>query len=154
MHDIALSAVDAGFTDVFLMGDHGGGQSELAAVAKDLDAQLTRRGVRVFYVPDLYVKEKEQARAYEASHDLPTSDVHAGLDDTSELMALDAPRRWIRADKLAPSTGSRTAITGVDGDPTRASAALGDIFLQYKVDDAVNQIRQLTGASQRSIQSR
>jgi creatinine amidohydrolase/Fe(II)-dependent formamide hydrolase-like protein len=99
--------------------------------------------VRVFYVPDLYFKEKEQARAYEASHGLPTHDVHAGTDDTSELMALDGQHRWIRTNKLAPSEGAQTARTGVDGDPTKASAALGDVFLQYKVDDAVRQIRQL-----------
>lgn len=143
VHDIAMSAADAGFKNVFLMGDHGDGQNELAAVAKDLDAQWKLRGVRVFYVGDVYNKEKQQARSYAASHGLPTTDVHAGFDDTSELMALDAQHRWIRVDKLAASTGARTAITGVDGDPTKSSAALGDIFLQYKIDDAVAEIRQL-----------
>jgi creatinine amidohydrolase/Fe(II)-dependent formamide hydrolase-like protein len=63
-------------------------------------------------------------------------------------MAVDAQHRWIRSDKLAPSTGARTAVTGVDGDPTRASAKLGDIFLQYKIDDAVSQIRSLLGNRQ------
>jgi creatinine amidohydrolase/Fe(II)-dependent formamide hydrolase-like protein len=58
-------------------------------------------------------------------------------------MALDGAHRWIRTDKLAPSEGAQTARTGVDGDPTKASAALGDVFLQYKVDDAVTQIHQL-----------
>jgi creatinine amidohydrolase len=146
VHDIAMSAADAGFKNVFLMGDHGDGQNELAVVAKDLDAQWKPRGVRVFYVGDVYNKEKEQARSYAASHALPTTDVHAGFDDTSELIALDAQHRWIRADKLAASTGVRTAITGVDGDPTKSSAALGNIFLQYKVDDAVAEIRQLLSA--------
>ena len=145
VHDIAVSAADAGFKNVFLMGDHGGGQNELASVAKELDAQWKPRGVRVFYISDLYTKEKQQARAYAASHGLPTSDVHAGLDDTSELMALDAQHRWIRSDKLAPSVGARTAATGVDGDPTKASPKLGLIFLQYKVDDAVTQMNQFSG---------
>jgi creatinine amidohydrolase/Fe(II)-dependent formamide hydrolase-like protein len=143
VHDVALSAVDAGFRNVFIMGDHGDGQDILGAVAKELDAQWKPRGVRVFYVPDLYFKAKEQARAYESSHGITSHDVHAGTDDTSELMALDAPHRWIRADKLAPGEGARTAVTGVDGDPTKASPALGDIFLRYKIDDAVAQIRQL-----------
>jgi len=58
-------------------------------------------------------------------------------------MALDGQHRLIRSDKLAPSGGAQTARTGVDGDPTKASAALGDIFLKYKLDDAVAQIRQL-----------
>jgi creatinine amidohydrolase len=143
VHDVALSAIDAGFHNVFIMGDHGDGQDVLGAVAKELDGQWKPKGVRVFYVPDLYYREKQQAHAYEASHGLPTHDVHAGTDDTSELMALDGQHRWIRADKLAPSEGAQTARTGVDGDPTKATSALGDVFLQYKVDDAVGQIRQL-----------
>jgi creatinine amidohydrolase/Fe(II)-dependent formamide hydrolase-like protein len=143
VHDVALSAADAGFRNIFIMGDHGDGQDVLGAVSRDLDSQWRPKGVRVFYVPDLYFKEKQQAHAYAASHGLPTHDVHAGADDTSELMALDAQHRWIRADKLAPSVGSETARTGVDGDPSKASAQLGDIFLQYKVANAVAQIRQL-----------
>ena len=145
VHDVALSALDAGFRNVFIMGDHGDGQDVLAAVAKNLDAQWKSKGTRVFYVADPYFKEKQQAHAYEQSHGLTTHDVHAGTDDTSELMALDGQHRWIRTDKLAASTGAETARTGVDGDPTKASAALGDVFLQYKVDDAVAQIRRLRG---------
>jgi creatinine amidohydrolase len=143
VHDVAMSAADAGFKNVFVMGDHGDGQTQMAAAAKELDAQWKPRGVRVFYVGDLYNKEKAQAKAYAASHGLPTTDVHAGFDDTSELMALDAPHRWIRSDKIAASTGARTAVTGVDGDPTKSSPALGEIFLQYKIDDAVAQMRKL-----------
>jgi len=143
VRDVAFSAADAGFRNVFIMGDHGDGQDILATVAKELDVQWRPRGVRVFYVPDVYFKEKQQAHAYEASHGITTHDVHAGTDDTSELMALDAPHRWIRRDKLAPSSGAQTAVTGVDGDPTKATPALGNVFLQYKIDDAVAQIRQL-----------
>jgi len=146
VHDIAMSAADGGFKNVFLMGDHGDGQNELAAVAKELDAQWKPRGVRVFYVGDVYTQEKAQAKAYAATHGLPTTDVHAGFDDTSELMALDAPHRWIRSDKIVASAGARTAITGVDGDPTRSSPALGEILLQYKIDDAVAEIRKLLAA--------
>lgn len=146
VHDVALSALDAGFSNVFIMGDHGDGQDVLASVAKSLNDQWKPRGERVFYVPDLYFKEKQQAKSYESSIGLSTHDVHAGADDTSELMALDAQHRWIRTDKLAPSEGSQTSRTGVDGDPTKASAALGARFLQYKIDDAVNQIRSFTSA--------
>ena len=147
VHDVILSALDAGFRNVFIMGDHGDGQDALATVAKTLDSQWTSKGAHVFYVPDIYFKEKQQAHAYEASHGLPTHDVHAGTDDTSELMALDAQHRWIRADKLAPSSGAEAARTGVDGDPTKASPALGDIFLRYKIDNAVAQIRELIRGS-------
>src|SRR5258706_6316358 len=147
VHDVALTAIDAGFHNVFIMGDHGDGQDVLGAVANELAAEWKPKGVRVFYVPDLYFKEKQQAHAYEASHGLPTHDVHAGTDDTSELMALDGQHRWIRTDKLAPSEGAQTARSGVDGDPTKATAALSPISLQYKLDNAVNQIRQLLNST-------
>src|SRR6266550_174991 len=144
VHDVAFSAIDAGFRNVFIMGDHGDGQDVLGAVAKELDSQWKPKGVRVFYIPDVYFKAKQQARAYETSHGITTHDVHAGTDDTSELMALDGQHRWIRSDKVSRSEGPQTARTGVDGDPTKASATLGKIFLQYKIDDAVAQIRQLS----------
>jgi len=146
VHDIALSALDAGFRNVFIMGDHGDGQDVLVSVAKTLDGQWKSKAARVFYVPDIYFKEKQQAHAYEAAHGLPSHDVHAGTDDTSELMALDGQHRWIRADKLAPSQDAQTARSGVDGDPTKASAALGNVFLKFKIDDAVAQIRHLIAA--------
>jgi creatinine amidohydrolase/Fe(II)-dependent formamide hydrolase-like protein len=147
VHDVAESAGDAGFKNIFLMGDHGGGQAELGQVARQLDAQWKARGVRFFYVPDVYVLEKEQAQRFAATRNLPTKDVHAGFDDTSELMALDPPHRWIRYEKIAASKGTQTAVTGVDGDPTKASAAYGKIFLDYKVDDGVNAIRRLLGSA-------
>jgi creatinine amidohydrolase len=147
VRDVAESAIAGGFRYVAIMGDHGGGQDVLAAVAHELDATWKPKGVRVFYISDLYVKEKQQAHAYEAARGI-THDVHAGTDDTSELMALDGNHRWIRSDKLAPSAGARSAVTGVDGDPTKASAALGNIFIGYKIADAVAQIRALE-ASQR-----
>ncbi len=141
IHDVVLSALDAGFKNVVLMGDHGDGQGILAAVAADLDRSWQKKGARVFYIPDLYFKAKQQARAYEAAHGIK-SDVHAGTDDTSELMALDTQHRWIRSDKLSAGT----LANGVNGDPTKASTTLGNIFIEYKVSDAVSQIRKLTGA--------
>ena len=140
VHDVALSALDAGFKTVVIMGDHGDGQNMLASAASELDGSWKSRGARVFYIPDLYVKAKQQAHAYESAHGIK-NDVHAGTDDTSELMSLDGSHRWIRADKL--SQGSLG--NGVNGDPSKATASLGDIFLGYKIADAVSQIRLLTG---------
>jgi creatinine amidohydrolase/Fe(II)-dependent formamide hydrolase-like protein len=144
VHDAALSAAVAGFRDVVLMGDHGTGQDVLASVAKSLDAQWKPKGVRVFYIPDLYYKARQQSRAYEAAHGIK-QDEHAGTDDTSQLMAIDSLHQWIRADKIAVGGPAQYPVTGVNGDPTKASAALGRIFLGYKIDDAVAQIRSLVG---------
>ena len=123
VRQVALSAIAAGFRSVFIMGDHGGGQGELGCAAEGLDREWRVRGVRVLYVPDLYFKEKEQMRAYLRAHGIP-EDRHAGTDDTSEIMYLDAAGQWIRRDKLAASDSTQQSSTGVDGDPTRATAAL------------------------------
>ena len=143
VHDVTLSAAVAGFKNVVLMGDHGDGQDVLRAVAQELDAKFKAKGVRVLFISDLYAKAKQKSRAYEAAHGIH-NDVHAGTDDTSELMAIDAQRRWIRSGKIAASTPAEFATTGVNGDPTKATATMGLIFIGYKIDVAVAQIDQLT----------
>jgi len=135
---IAASAIAAGFRQIYIMGDHGEGQEQLRDVALSLDANWRANGVRVRYVPDLYYKEKEQARAYLAQRHI-APDRHAGTDDTSELLYIDS--LWIRRDKLAKSDSTEQATTGVDGDPTKATREMGEVFIGYKVADAVAQIR-------------
>jgi creatinine amidohydrolase/Fe(II)-dependent formamide hydrolase-like protein len=138
-HDVAMSAIAAGFKNVVLMSDHGGGgQEALKRVAADMDSVWKRNGIRVVYVPDLYFKEKEQMRAYLTEHKIAI-DQHAGTDDTSEVMFIDSENRWIRRDKLIDGKGTE----GVTGDQTKATPELGKMFINYKIQDAVEQIRQL-----------
>jgi creatinine amidohydrolase/Fe(II)-dependent formamide hydrolase-like protein len=134
--EVAASAISAGFRNIFLMGDHGGGQDVLKKVAAGLDAQWAPKGVRVRYVPDVYYKSQELTSRYLTEHGLPVG-AHAGIPDTAQVMYLDRDHRWIRRDKLAP--GDKT--NGVDGDPRQATPEMGKIFIQYKIDVAVTQIR-------------
>ena len=145
VREIAVSALAAGFREIYLMGDHGGGQAELKVAAERLDAEWRARGAYVRYVPDLYYRSQELAKKYLAAHRIMIG-THADAVDTSELMFLDPWRRWIRADKLELSEAARQPATGVEGDPTKASAEMGKIFLGYKIDAAVAQIRALRDA--------
>jgi len=145
MREIAVSAIDAGFKEVYLMGDHGGGQDELKHAAEGLDAEWAAKGVRVRYVPDLYYKAQEHSRKFLGEKHVYAG-THAGSHDTSELMFIDGSGRWIRRDKLAKSEAAQVPVTGVDGDPTHASAEWGKIFLDQKIDAAVAQIRELRAA--------
>jgi creatinine amidohydrolase/Fe(II)-dependent formamide hydrolase-like protein len=139
--EVVLSALAAGFKNVVLMGDHGDGQAALRQVASKLDEAWRRRSARVYYIPDLYYKSREQTRDYLAARGIAVGR-HAGISDTSELMFLDKEQKWIRSDKLAPDDGK----TGVDGDPRQASAELGGILLDMKVRNAVAQINALVNA--------
>ena len=142
---VALSAINAGFKQIYLMGDHGGGQKELSLAAENLDREWSPQGVRIRYVPDPYFKETEQSEQYLKDHHIVTGE-HAGAEDTSEVMFLDTAHKWIRTDKLAASDRTMEPKTGVDGDPTKATAEMGKVFVGFKVDDAVAQIRAFRSA--------
>ena len=137
--EVALSAISAGFKNVALMGDHGGDQVPLRKVAEALNAEWSSKGTHVYYIPDLYDKEKQQVKEYLTKRNLPIGE-HAAIDDTSELMFVDKDNKWIRKNKLAPDDGKM----GVTGDPTQASVELGRIFVEFKIKNAIAQIRSLT----------
>lgn len=135
--DVATSALAAGFTHVVLMGDHGGGQKALEAVARELDAAARARGARVHYVGDLYFKSGEDTAKYLKSRGIVPG-THASVSDTSQVMALDREKKWVHADRIALASSAN----GVEGDPTGSSAEIGRELLAIKVRNAVAQIRQ------------
>ena len=141
---VAQSALTAGFKVVALMGEHGGGQDELALAAKELDAQARPDGARVLFIGDLYAKSRVQMRDILAKRGLPTSEDHAGIPDTSSLLYLQSqPGQWVHPEKIELAD----AKTGVQGHPQFATAELGKVYLDLKVDLAVKQIRSLLASS-------
>ncbi len=148
-HDVALSAISAGFKNVVLMCDHGGkAQTQLDQVAKNMDAEWGPNGIHVYYIPDLYFKEKDVMKEHLKRLGIP-EDRHAGTDDTSELKYIDKmvngnSSKWVHSAKLVK--GREGDGSGVDGDQTKATLALGKLFTDAKVSFAVNQIEQSIAA--------
>ena len=62
---------------------------------------------------------------------------------TSSLLYLETQGQWVRKDKIALADPKN----GVRGHPQHASAELGKIYLDLKVDLAVKQVRSLLAAS-------
>ncbi len=142
VEDLALSAMATGFKQILLYGDHGDGQTVLEATAKALDAQYQARGVRFFYLGDAYGKSFEQAKQWLAQKGLPVTD-HAGIVDTSELMFV-SQKTGQTAQMLRPAQFAHAnKSTGSDGGVARASVALGEQFIGYKVAAALAQVRAL-----------
>ncbi len=138
---VAQSALSAGFKLVALMGDHGGGQEEMARVAQALDAQAKKGGARVLHVGDLYSKADAQFDELLAKRGISSKELHAGIPDTSAIMFLGADE-WIRKDQIAAANEAN----GVQGSPALASAELGKLYLDMKVENAVSQIRAFGAA--------
>jgi creatinine amidohydrolase len=145
--EVTASLVKAGFKYVILLGDHGGNQDPLKALAPTLDERYRPQGVRVFFSGDSYAKADAEVEAYLKAHAFPASN-HGGVADTSEVWAVGAA--YVRPEKIAmgdpvnrDSRGAVIGPTGVEGDPRRSSAALGKIFNDIKVKDGVDEIRRL-----------
>ena len=141
MRQVALSAISAGFKNVFLMGEHGQGQGELKLAAESLDGEWRRQGARVFFVSDVNGKANQEIDAYLTEHKLRGGG-HAAVGETSQVMFLDEAHKWIREDKLPVSKAGPTSETGVN-DPSGATADIGRILLDFKINNAVAQMKQL-----------
>ena len=136
---IGRSFARAGFRDVVYVGDHGGYQASLAAVAKRLTAAWAKTPVRAYAIAEYYrASEDAIAQMLRAQGYAPSEiGTHAGLADTSLALAVDPS--LVRADKLAAPP---SAADGTYGDPRRASAALGAPAVNAIVDRTVEAIRQ------------
>lgn len=74
-----------GFKNIFLMGDHGGGQNEMREVSEEMSKVLAPRGVKVYYVGDFYSKTHDDINMYMYNHKLPVAG-HGGMMETAEMM--------------------------------------------------------------------
>ena len=128
-----------GFLDIVLIGDSGNYQGQLRDVAQGLNKEWAQSRSRAHFIGAYYSAASDgfnQALRAKGLTDAQIG-VHAGAADTSLMLAVDPAR--VRADRM--QAGSEAA-TGVVGDPSRASAALGKIGIDMAVDQAVAAIRQ------------
>jgi creatinine amidohydrolase/Fe(II)-dependent formamide hydrolase-like protein len=135
----ARSLAVHGFTDIVMIGDSGGNQRGMRQVSEMLNEEWADEDARVHFVGDYYGNNGFREWLMEQGETEETIGGHAGIADTSQLLAVDP--RHIRTDKLAPGGGSPDS--GVSGDPTRASVERGVRGIQFKVDAALRQIRSL-----------
>jgi creatinine amidohydrolase/Fe(II)-dependent formamide hydrolase-like protein len=130
-----------GFTTILFLGESGGNRNGMRLAAERLN-ELFKGSARAFWVDDYYTKSHADQRAYITKNLGIAADQiggHANIQDTSELLFV-APKH-VRTNKMAPGGGYENS--GVSGDPTKATAALGKIFVQIKIDNAVQQAKGL-----------
>jgi creatinine amidohydrolase/Fe(II)-dependent formamide hydrolase-like protein len=141
--DAAARSLKAhGFTDILFIGDSGGNQAGLRATAEALNADWQGTEYRAFALTDYYERGREHYRAWllaSFGYDDQTIGSHAGISDTSQLLFVRP--EGIRRDRIQPWGGA--ADSGVSGDPTKATVEIGRLGIEFKVNAAIAQYRQL-----------
>lgn len=130
-----------GFQDIVLLGDHGGYQKIDKAVATRLNREWASSKVRVHAIDEYYratETDYPQALKRKGYRDDEIG-LHAGLADTSLALAIDP--RLVRVERLQAGHVVANA-EGVRGDPTRASAELGQLGADLIVAQTVEAIRK------------
>ena len=125
--------VGPGFKNVMVMSDHSQGQDTLQRVARDLNTEWRSKGVRVYYV-DLAPVGKRLMEDYLKKLNIPAARM-TPIDDQTELMFVDRDKQWVRQDKI-PSDERKIS-----------TPETGKIFVDFKVNAVVEQIRKMTAAA-------
>jgi creatinine amidohydrolase/Fe(II)-dependent formamide hydrolase-like protein len=131
----------AGFRDIVLLGDHGGYQRDDQAVADRLDREWAATPVRVHAIAEYYRASETEFAELLRSRGYSEAEIgkHAGLLDTALMLAIDS--RLVRRDRLRPD-----AADGVNGDPSRATAALGQLGVDLIVTRTADAIKKAVAA--------
>src|ERR1700678_1197183 len=129
-----------GFKDIVFLGDHGGYQANEKNVANKLNREWASSNVRAHAVTQYYdAAQIDFARILRSQGFTPSEiGTHAGLNDTSLMLALDPS--LVREDRLSNLSKFGSA-DGVYGDPSKASARLGSLGVDAIVSQTVAAIK-------------
>lgn len=136
--DIARSLQAHGFKDVVLIGDSGGNQEGMAAVAERLHAEWAGNDADIYFISDYY----DNARWASWIRDRGIQEVDEGLHDDvrhSAIMLLVNPTS-VRMDQRRER--GLFSINGVELDPLDRTLELAEGLVNYQAEVTVDAIRR------------
>jgi len=140
LEGIARSLKAGGFKTICFIADHAGSLKPQTEVAERLSREWGKQGVRVIDVSDYYADAAETDYLKSQGETPGAIGQHAGISDTSELMAVHP--EGVDIQRYADTTFALEP-NGVSGDPIKSSAERGRALLNIKIFAAIKQIRAL-----------
>lgn len=128
-----------GFTDILLIGDSGGNQAGMEEVTKKLNEEWSDEETRVHHISEWFFSRSFREWLIEQGNSEEVIGRHAGLLDTSTLLAVTPEH--VRQDIM--EVREKTDIPGVNGDPTNATVEIGRKGMDLQFEAAMAQIRAL-----------
>jgi creatinine amidohydrolase/Fe(II)-dependent formamide hydrolase-like protein len=146
LSDIAASLRQNGFTDIVLIGDSGGNQEGMAAVAADLNGRWQGDGARVHFVSEFYTSGWDLTMEY-ADRELGVRETRSdGFHDdiwvTAMMMVID-PETVRFEQRLAEGLAS---INGVELTPLDEMVEIGRKMVDYRARHTAGAIREAIAA--------
>lgn len=132
-----------GFNEIYFLGDSGGNQKSQAKVAELLTREWTGEDIKVASLNAYYSRNGQFSHLLQQGYSEKDIGYHAGIRDTSELLAIDPSLVRIKARNVLPDMS-----WGLSGDPRQASASIGRQMLNLKVDAALKQIQAIRNGNQ------
>jgi creatinine amidohydrolase/Fe(II)-dependent formamide hydrolase-like protein len=132
-----------GFTHILFIGDSGGNQAGMTAVAAALTEEWKAENIKVLALTDYYSTGREHYRAWMLAQFGYTDAIigsHAGISDTSQM--LHVRPAGVRTAMVKPWGGPTDS--GVSGDPAKSTAEIGRMGIEFKVNAAIGQFRAAT----------
>ena len=161
---VAEQLIKQGFKNVFLMGDHGGGQKEMGEVTTKLNEKYNDKGIHVYFCDEMYEKAQGDYWKWLVMQNLPSYG-HASIMDTSEMLYLSTlngqDKGWVRKDLIKSALGdpaqypgqprikvdpATRVSNGITGDARPSTPELGKRIFDMKVDYAVDQMKKFAAA--------
>ncbi|MEX0709043.1 MAG: creatininase family protein [Woeseia sp.] len=145
--DIAGSLRQNGFTDIVLIGDSGGNQRGMAAVAKDLNERWQGDGARVHFVGEFYTPGWEVTMEYSEKElgvkETRSDGYHDDIWVTAIMMVTDpaSVRFKQRVDRNLAS------INGIDLPPLEKTVEIGEKMVDYRARYTAGVIRDAIAAA-------
>lgn len=136
--DIARSMKTHGFRHVILMGDSGGNQVGMSAVANALSAEWAGSGTDILFVPEYYDNDRWNTWIAEQGVIEELEGLHDDIRHSSIMMLVDP--EYVRAEER--QAAGLFHINGVELGPVEKTQALARSLVAYQAHVTVQAIRK------------